>query len=1142
VTADNHITKRAILCFLVAGALGMVVFAFYYGSAFPEASLDLKVPRDRITAMSRTFLEGRGFDLAGYRSVTVFTEQRDQIDFLERHLGLGKANALFRRTVPVWRWSVRWFKELEELEYAVEFTPDGRLVSFERQLPEGARGARLTEERARLMAEDFLTRGLKLDLTRYKYTERTMEDRPDRLDQSFVWKFLDFGDVGGSEYRIRVEIQGDRVGSFSQWLKIPQAWTLSQKETEARRDVLSEFAYIPVSVLYLVLVVVFFWRVHAGDIRWRRAAAVAAVAAGIVFLTQVNKFPLAFVSYDTTQSLTVFRLKQFISPVFKAAGVFFLFIPLFCSADAAGRLWLPERPGSANVFSRAYLLSGGAWKQMLLGYGMAFAAIGYVTAFYVLGQRFLHVWSPVEVAFSNSFSTYFPSLESIYTGFSAAFTEELTFRLFAVAMLLRLTKRPWLSVIIPAAIWGFAHTTYPQEPIWIRGVELTAAGIVYGWVFLRYGLVTTLVSHFIYNVFVGVVPQLQSGLPGLTANGIFALALPPIALALIRRLGPSVYWKRWKSAISGLRAAPPSPSPSIPPEKEMEVSPGATAVISWKGLVSFGIAAAAIYGASFLFHEPDFYGKAPPVTLTRHQAARFCEKYLPATGFDSGGYTSYVMFRDHTDGLPAYVIDYFGVRGAREKFRGYYGYRPEWVRRWYREKKVQDLEVSVDEAGRLMSLRRRLAETDPGARLPEEKARKIAWTFLSTTPLSDRGDWEYIETDTRERPDRLDYRFTYRDKGFQAGGLQRRLSLVVSGDRVTSYGPPWYDVPDEWTRKREVLRKELRNYLRQLASVIIYIGLAMFFIVHTVILLKRRMAGKSDVAGAARWALVLGVTPAILEFVNDLPRFYHGYFGETEQSLSTYTLTGLLGLVTQVIWMPVAVFFIVFLARLTLRAWLPEHGEFGDLLGAARPSRWDSPENRRGVFLGVAMTLASTGISKLADFLKIWLAPGLFSASPTTTDININQLFEFLSLADRVPQVIIAGLTLLVMTAAVRRFLKGEKRAIVFLAFCMFFMSGSNSVSWHNLLVDWLVGTTSIALILFIVTRVVRWNVMAYLVWLWIEFNIEAIRNFGRFAFSSSPEFFRPAIEQIVVLALPPAIVLLFSWLKSGEGAARTPE
>jgi hypothetical protein len=1128
---NDHITKRAILCFLLAGALGLVVFAFYYSAAFPEASLDLKVSRGEVVAMSRSFLLGRGFDLSGYRSVAVFNEQRSRIDFLERNLGLEKANTLFRTTVPVWRWSVRWFKELEELEYAVEYTPDGRLASFQRELPEAAHGARLGEERARRIAEEFLGRHVGLDLTRYKYIERTMEDRPDRLDQSFVWKLSDFGDYAGSEYRIQVGIQGDKVGSYLQWLKIPQAWSLSQKETEARRDLLAEFDYIPISILFLAMVVVFFWRVHAGDIRWRRAAAVAAIAGAVVFLTEINKFPFAFLSYDTTQSLQTFRLKQFASPLFKSVGVFLLFIPLFSTTEAVGRLWLPGRTWISNVFSRSYLVSGEAWKQTLLGYGMGFAAIGYVTAFYVLGQRLIHAWSPVEVSFSNTFSTYFPSLESIYTGFSAALLEELTFRLFATALLFRLTKRFWLAVIIPAAIWGFAHTTYPQEPIWIRGVELTAAGIVYGWVFLRYGLVTTLVSHFIYNVFVGIVPELQSARPALVANGLFALTLPLLALASLRCLGPLASRERWKTILTA-RGSPLSVFQPGTAGEGPAGPAGSGAALSWKRLVCYMVAAAALYGASFLAPRWDFYRKEPPVTLTGKQGSQLCEKYVAGAGFDAKGYTSFTVFRDHTDGLPAYVIDRFGIRGTWEKFRNYYRFRPEWITRWYGEKKVQNLEVAVDEGGRLMAFKRRLGETDPGARLTEDSAREIARTFLSNAPLSDRGDWEYIETDTRDLPHRLDYRFTYRDKGFQAGDLRRKVAVVVSGDTVTGYGPPWYDVPDDWTRRREVLQKGLRNLLRQLAAGATVIGLTIFFIVHVVILLRRRVAGRPDVTCALWWALVLGAVPAILEFVNNLPRFYYGYFNQTEQSIATYTLTRVLGVIMQVIWMPVAVFFIVFLARIVLRAWVPERAEFGILLAPLRPSRWNSTENRQGVLLGLAMTAATSGLSRLADSLKVYLAPGLFSPSAGTTDININQVSEILDLADRIPQVITGALTFLVLAAAFRRFLPGEKRTVAFLALFLFIISDTGSISWHNVLVDWFTGAASIILVFFMITRVVRWNIMAYAVWLWVAFNLGAVSDFKRFAFSPSPEFFWPSIEQMAVLVLPVAIVFLYGWLK----------
>ena len=87
------------------------LFAFYYNQAFPEASIDLETePRRGCGNKPVLPVLKNGFDLTGYRAVAVFKERRNEIDFLERHLGLKAANDLFRKTVAVWRWKVRWFR------------------------------------------------------------------------------------------------------------------------------------------------------------------------------------------------------------------------------------------------------------------------------------------------------------------------------------------------------------------------------------------------------------------------------------------------------------------------------------------------------------------------------------------------------------------------------------------------------------------------------------------------------------------------------------------------------------------------------------------------------------------------------------------------------------------------------------------------------------------------------------------------------------------------------------------------------------------------------------------------------------------------------------------------------------------------
>ena len=65
-------------------------------------------------------------------------------------------------------------------------------------------------------------------------------------------------------------------------------------------------------------------------------------------------------------------------------------------------------------------------------------------------------------------------------GVMAATSEEFLFRLFAIPFLKKLTGLRWLSVLLPAFFWSFLHSAYPQEPGYIRGVEVGLIGIVAG--------------------------------------------------------------------------------------------------------------------------------------------------------------------------------------------------------------------------------------------------------------------------------------------------------------------------------------------------------------------------------------------------------------------------------------------------------------------------------------------------------------------------------------------------------------------------------------------------------------------------------------------------------------------------------------
>src|SRR5262249_15435761 len=92
--------------------------------------------------------------------------------------------------------------------------------------------------------------------------------------------------------------------------------------------------------------------------------------------------------------------------------------------------------------------------------------------------------------------------------------------------------------IAPAFLWSFLHSNYPQEPAYIRGIEIGIIGGIAGLVMLRWGIVATLIWHYTVDAsLVGLLlvrsNSLYFKIPGLV---VAAAALAPLAFACISYL------------------------------------------------------------------------------------------------------------------------------------------------------------------------------------------------------------------------------------------------------------------------------------------------------------------------------------------------------------------------------------------------------------------------------------------------------------------------------------------------------------------------------------------------------------------------------------------------------------------------------
>jgi hypothetical protein len=182
--------------------------------------------------------------------------------------------------------------------------------------------------------------------------------------------------------------------------------------------------------------------------------------------------------------------------------------------------------GCRDLFSREFA------RATFMGYLLGGISLGYHTVFYIIGEKYMGVWRPIGIDFSGMLDGALPFLDPITNAFKASVTEELLFRYFAIAFFIKYFRSRTLALFIPALLWGFGHSDYDVFPFYTRGVELTAKGLIYGYFFIQYGLITTMVAHFVFNSVIDGVPLLQSPDPYYFWSGITEVGMMMIPMML----------------------------------------------------------------------------------------------------------------------------------------------------------------------------------------------------------------------------------------------------------------------------------------------------------------------------------------------------------------------------------------------------------------------------------------------------------------------------------------------------------------------------------------------------------------------------------------------------------------------------------
>jgi hypothetical protein len=815
LVAGNRLTgsdKRALFLWVVLGILGALFAYKYFFRAFPEASVNFKVSREEALTRARNFVSGLGENLSGYRSAIVFNVDDNAKVYLERELGLQQANRLMSSDLNIWFWDVRFFKPQQEEEFSVRVSPAGQIVGYTHVLPKSQAGASLDRAAAQTIAQNFLVGRLGMGMNGWDLLaeEANSEKMPARIDWTFNWEKHDFR-AKDAPYRLKVQVQGDNIGESQEFLKVPEAWERSYERLRSGNNTL-EIVFV---VFYLAILGIAVWLglqlTKSGKTTWGPAVKLGLLATGMLFLQSLNDWPLWGVGYKTTESYASFIFLQIVRALLFAALTAITITLVLPAAEPLYRGSQPDHLRLGQVFTRRGLRSKEFFSASVVGLSLAAAHIGFVVAFYMVATYY-GAWAPQELNYSDSVNTAFPWISGAAIGLLASLNEEFTFRLFAIPFFMRVTRSRWIAVIVPAFLWGFLHSNYPQEPAYIRGIEIGAIGIVAGIVMLRWGIIATLIWHYTVDASLVGLLLIRSNSLYFKISGIVvaAAAAAPLLFACVSYLARGGF----ESEEDLLNRAEPAPGIDFRSEPEPAASEAATSSYAALAprMIVFLVACLLAGGALAWRLKPPSIGDYLKLSVNARTARARADQVLRQRGLDPNSYYHATVLYDVTDPVAnEYLRQRIGVTGVNAVYSGPVP-APLWRVRYFRDSQPEEFAVILRPEGSLHSVRHTLAEETPAASLTKEEAVARAEKFLREVKNLDLKDWTLVESKSDKKPHRFDHTLTWQrgeplDPGpapasSSSDRAHARLEVQVLGDEVTNYRT-YVKVPDDWRRKQE---------------------------------------------------------------------------------------------------------------------------------------------------------------------------------------------------------------------------------------------------------------------------------------------------------------------------------------------------
>jgi hypothetical protein len=812
------------IAYAVAAVIAAAIAWRLFPLAIPLVELDIRLARAEAIARAETIAAKLGLAPRDARAAARFAHDDAVQNYVELEGG-GKSAfaALVAGDVySPYRWEVRLFAPGEPTEAIVRFRPDGAPMGFVLRLPEtfvpaDPTGLALDRGAAQALAERNARADWGVDLGAYRLLEATLQTRTTgRADHVFVYERTE-GHLADSRFRLRLAVAGNVFSELTPFVFVPESFERRFRELRSANNAIAGAASIAAALLYGIggCVLGVLWLARQRFLLWRPAVAAGFAAGALLGAASLADVPTAWFGYDTAQSVATFWLRE----AGKAAGLAFggglLLALAFMAAESLSRRAFPAHPQLWRVWSREAAPTKAMLGRTLGGYLFVPLALALIAAFYYATNRYLGWWQPSETLTDpDILGSAVPALGPIAISLQAGFMEECLFRAVPLSIAALVGQRFGhrtaaiaIAVVVQALVFAGAHASYPGFPSYSRLVELFIPSILWALIFLRFGLVPTVLLHALFDLVLMSIPLFLVDAPVAMASRGLAIAagLIPLAVVVLRRLSRGA----WGELPDALRNGAWQP-PAAPPQRAAAPAAADVALPTWAARFQRALPVLGVMGLGAWIAATPFRADVPPLPLDRGQALAVADAALAARGIVLGPeWRRLAAVRLAPDNPARWEGHAFVWREAgRDAYARVVGATlppPLWEVRYARfdgdvAARAEEWSVSVDGRGAVRQVRHTLPEATPGARLAREDARALAQRTVRERFGLDPAALTEVAAEERQQPARVDWTFTFAEPGVEVGpGGEARVVVSVAGDEIAGYGR-YVHVPEIWQR------------------------------------------------------------------------------------------------------------------------------------------------------------------------------------------------------------------------------------------------------------------------------------------------------------------------------------------------------